>query len=71
MESLKATKAREITKENVIELARDNMAQAEEAFRNYLRSGECNPEQEKQFANAVKVSMDESVDQLEKLFPRM
>jgi hypothetical protein len=47
------------------------MIQAESALDSYVQSGVNNPEQRKQLAEALKVSRDEYVDQLERLFPKM
>ena len=52
-------------------LVRENMIQAESALDSYVQSGVNNPEQRKQLAEALKVSRDEYVDQLERLFPKM
>ncbi|MGA2648707.1 MAG: hypothetical protein ABSF15_28825 [Candidatus Sulfotelmatobacter sp.] len=54
-----------------IEIARKNMVQAEAAVESYLQIGVPNIEQHKQLTDALKVSREEYVDKIERLFPKM
>jgi len=51
------------------ELAMEKMLQAAAELQSYVQSGDHNPEQQKQLADAVKVAWDEFSDQLAKFLP--
>jgi hypothetical protein len=52
-----------------LELARQKMAQAQDAFDEYIRTGKYTPERGVQLANALKTARNEYVDQLQALCP--
>jgi hypothetical protein len=54
-----------------LELARARVAQAQDAFDDYLRTGKYSPERGRELADALKAARDQYVDQLEALFPKI
>lgn len=55
---------------NKTEIAREKMAQAQDAFDEYLQSPEHSPERGRELADALKAARDQYVDLLEALFPK-
>ena len=53
-----------------LEIAREKMAQAQEAFDAYVRGHRYSPEQGRELAAALKAARDEYVDRLEALCPK-